>query len=171
MERLAAISRRKAPSWSGAVACSRIYLHECPSARDRCGRESFNRPTSRPRNASAPNNAPRSRQRRRAFKCAGLPLLATETHILPVMVGDPELRKRASDLLLEQHGIYIQPINYPTVPGATVRLRITATPGNGPRLIVQLTEALVSVWKELRLKLGECYEPSIRRARTVAAGG
>ena len=115
-------------------------------------------PTSRPRNASAPNNAPRSRQRRRAFKCTGLPLLATKTHILPVMVGDPELRKRASDLLLEQHGIYIQPINYPTVPGATVRLRITPTPGNGPRLIVQLTEALVSVWKELRLKLGERYD-------------
>ena len=91
--------------------------------------------------------------------------------MLPVMVGDPELCKRASDLLLEQHGIYIQPINYPTVPRGTERLRITPTSGDGASLIVQLTQALVSVWKELGLKLGERYEPSGRRARTVAAGG
>lgn len=106
-----------------------------------------------------------------ALQEAGLPVLATETHIVPVMVADPELCKQASDLLLERHGIYIQPINYPTVARGTERLRITPTPAHDARLIQQLAGALVSVWQELDLPLGGDYRYVERRAQTLAAGG
>jgi 5-aminolevulinate synthase len=106
-----------------------------------------------------------------ALREAGLPVLATETHILPVMVGDPDLCKQASDLLLHQHGIYIQPINYPTVARGTERLRITPTPAHDRRLIGQLADALVAVWRKLDLPLGRYRQPGEQRAQTVAAGG
>jgi 5-aminolevulinate synthase len=102
---------------------------------------------------------------------AGLPVMTTETHIVPVMVGNADLCKQASDLLLDRHGIYIQPINYPTVPRGTERLRITATPAHDGRLAEQLAEAMVSVWQELGLPLGEDYQPAGQRAQTIAAGG
>jgi 5-aminolevulinate synthase len=82
---------------------------------------------------------------------AGLPIIENDTHIVPVFVGDPERCKQASDLLLERHGIYIQPINYPTVAKGTERLRITPSPYHDDALIDELAEALVNVWEELGL--------------------
>jgi 5-aminolevulinate synthase len=82
---------------------------------------------------------------------AGLPVLPTDTHIVPLIVGDARLCKAASDLLLEKHNIYIQPINYPTVPKGTERLRITPTPLHTDEMIILLRHALVSVWAELEL--------------------
>src|SRR4030088_1832902 len=106
-----------------------------------------------------------------ALREAGLPVLATETHIVPVMVRDPNLCKQASDLLLGRHGIYIQPINYPTVPRGAERLRITPTPAHDVWLIRQLADAMVSVWQGLGLALGRHHQPGTQRAQTVAAGG
>ncbi|WP_315797752.1 5-aminolevulinate synthase [Bradyrhizobium sp. SZCCHNRI3043] len=87
------------------------------------------------------------------LNAAGLPVMTNDTHIVPLFVGDPEKCKQASDLLLEEHGIYIQPINYPTVAKGAERLRITPSPYHDDGLIDRLAEALLQVWERLGLSL------------------
>lgn len=83
------------------------------------------------------------------LEMSGLPVLRTNTHIVPLMVGDPKLCKAASDRLLSEHNIYIQPINYPTVPRGTERLRITPTPLHNDLMMHALVEAVKEVWAYL----------------------
>ena len=82
----------------------------------------------------------------------GIPVIPNPSHIVPVLVGNAADAKRASDLLLEKHNIYVQAINFPTVPIGQERLRITPTPGHGEELSNQLINSLESVFNELNLK-------------------
>jgi 5-aminolevulinate synthase len=104
---------------------------------------------------------------KQALAAAGLPMMRSDTHIVPVPVGDPQACKAASDRLLERHSIYIQPINYPTVPRGTERLRITPTPYHSDALIEELAGALAETWQALRLPL-EDRCPSSEFLRQVA---
>src|SRR5437588_5626833 len=97
----------------------------------------------------------RAARTKAVLTAAALPVMTSPTHIVPVFVGDPERCKEASDLLLAEHGIYIQPINYPTVPKGKERLRITPNPYHDDGLIDALAEALVDVWQRFNLPFKE----------------
>jgi 5-aminolevulinate synthase len=86
------------------------------------------------------------------FDSAGLPVMASTTHIVPLMVGCPIKAKRISDILLAEYGCYVQPINFPTVPRGTERLRFTPGPSHSEEMMRELTGALVEIWDRLELR-------------------
>jgi 5-aminolevulinate synthase len=96
----------------------------------------------------------RAARLKRLLRAAGLPVMPSETHIVPVLVGDPVLAKAATDRLMHEHGIYIQPINYPTVPRGTERLRITPSPMHDDALMDELVAALAETWEALGIGVG-----------------
>ena len=84
---------------------------------------------------------------------AGLPVMPSSTHIVPLMVGDPVKAKRASDILLAEYGFYVQPINYPTVPRGSERLRFTPGPSHDEAMMRALVGALVEIWSRMEMRL------------------
>lgn len=110
------------------------------------------------------------RQAQRAkdvLSAAGFPVMPSETHIVPILVGNPELCKQATDRLLDVHNIYIQPINYPTVPRGTERLRITPTPFHDDALIDTLKDALTEVWNHLGIPFADNSAPVVAKSDRV----
>jgi 5-aminolevulinate synthase len=118
-----------APSVAGAALASVEHVTSHPELRER--------------------HQERAARLKRLLKRAGLPVMCSETHIVPLLVGDPVLAKAATDRLMEKHGIYIQPINYPTVPKGTERLRITPSPLHDDALMEALVSALNETWDAL----------------------
>jgi len=91
----------------------------------------------------------RARTLKTRLRDAGLPVMENPSHIVPLLVGDPVLCKRITDALLDRFGIYVQPINYPTVPRGTERLRLTPTPQHSDGDMDRLVAALRTLWTEM----------------------
>lgn len=89
---------------------------------------------------------------KKSFADAGLPVMNSVTHIVPLMIGDPVKAKRISDILLAEYGVYVQPINFPTVPRGTERLRFTPGPNHTEAMMTDLTSALCEIWERLEMK-------------------
>ncbi len=89
---------------------------------------------------------------KKSFADAGLPVMPSVTHIVPLMIGDPIKAKRISDILLAEYGVYVQPINFPTVPRGTERLRFTPGPTHSEAMMTDLTAALCEIWERLDMK-------------------
>ena len=89
------------------------------------------------------------------FANAGLPVMMSNTHIVPLMVGDPIKAKKISDILLAEYGVYVQPINYPTVPRGTERLRFTPGPQHNENMMRDLTSALVEIWDRMDIRVAQ----------------
>src|SRR3546814_387117 len=85
---------------------------------------------------------------KQSFRDAGLPVMNSTTHIVPLMIGDPVRAKKVSDILLAEYGVYVQPINFPTVPRGTERLRFTPGPTHDEAMMRELTTALVEIRSE-----------------------
>ena len=83
----------------------------------------------------------------------GLPVMPSTTHIVPVMVGDPVRAKRISDILLAEYGMYVQPINFPTVPRGTERLRFTPGPAHTDEMMIALADAMAEIWDRMEIQL------------------
>jgi 5-aminolevulinate synthase len=121
------------------------------------------------------SQAERDAQQRQAARTkevlasVGLPVMPSDTHIVPILVGDPELCKMATDRLLGVHGIYIQPINYPTVPRGTERLRITPTPFHDDALIDVLKDALVETWNALGIPYRTEGQPFVTESERIVS--
>jgi 5-aminolevulinate synthase len=92
---------------------------------------------------------------KKKFTSAGLPVMPSVTHIVPLLVGCPVKAKKISDVLLAEYGLYVQPINFPTVPRGTERLRFTPGPCHSAEMMDELTDALVEIWGRLEMELRE----------------
>lgn len=91
---------------------------------------------------------------KRSFTQAGINFYHNDSHIVPIIIGDPEKTRKISQLLIDEHSIFVQHINFPTVPRGTERLRITPTPAHTDKMIKELTEALVAIFTKFEIKLG-----------------
>merc|ERR1712039_233843 len=127
------------PSISAAANCSVAYLKQGQYLRDRQQAQVL--------------------KLKNALKAKGLPVIMSNSHIIPLMVGDARKCKIASDLLLDKYRIYVQPINYPTVPKGTERFRLTPSPLHNDEMIDNLVAALLDVWQLLDLskEIPDCY--------------
>ena len=92
---------------------------------------------------------------KKLFFDAGLPVMMSNTHIVPLMVGDPVKAKKISDILLAEYGVYVQPINYPTVPRGTERLRFTPGPQHNEVMMRELTSALLEIWDRMEIPVAQ----------------